>query len=310
MSDSISLTVPEQTTSCFVIAADHAPGDLPLPALRRLPAPFALEAIERLGSPRLAITSHPAAHSPWCLDHARLVDDEEDLALEERVLDAGHHIGITAALPSWDRPYGIRLARAVARCVADHLDGVPVDLDTGQILPTRPPEPVSFRLADDWLGVWLPPYRDGGRCTASDDEPDGCACVGFTTLGLTRFGLPELEMAQVACPHDLAALNVLRTTAQRLLPMGNQPGGHTFPRVLPLTGEDFGAYWGARDPIWTDGPVPVRLTPRGPRLLSVGPPEDFPGSLNEWLCDELPPVLYDLLSCGPDASVASDGTGR
>ncbi|MFC5754087.1 hypothetical protein [Actinomadura rugatobispora] len=305
MSESISFTVPDQTTSCFVIAADQAPGELPLPALRRLAAPFALEAIERLGTPQLAITSYPAAHSPWRLDHALVVGDEDDPGLEGLALDAAHHIGVTAALPSTDRPYGMRLARAVARCIAEYLAGVPVDLDTGQILSARSREPSSFRLADDWLGAWLPPYRDDGRCTTSDDEVDGCACVGLTTRGLTRFGLPELQMTQVSCPHDLAALNILRTTAQRLLPMANQPGGHTFPRVLSLTGGDFGGYWGVRDPIWADEPVPVQLTPSGPCLLGVGPPEDFPGTLNEWLWDDLPPVLYDLLSCGRDA-VRSD----
>ncbi|MFF5261596.1 hypothetical protein ACFY4C_21840 [Actinomadura viridis] len=299
MSESISFTVPETTTSCFVVASDHAPDDLPVSALRPLAAPFAVEAVERLGTPRLAVTSYPAAHSPWCLDHAAGTTDD-DIALEERALAAGHHIGVTTALPSSDRPYGLQLARAAARSIAEHLDAVPVDLDTGQILCSRSGEASSFRLADDWLGVWLPPYRDDGRCKTSEDDVDACDCVELSTKGLTRFALPELRMTRVSCPHDLAALNVLRTTAQRLLPMGNQPGGHTFPRELSLTGEDFAAFWGVHDPLWTGDPVTVRLTPSGPLLLDVGPPDCFPGTLNEWLWDELPPVLYDLLSCGPD----------
>jgi hypothetical protein len=188
----------------------------------------------------------------------------------------------------------------VARCVADHLDAVPVDLDTGRILTARSGEPAQFRLADEWLGACLPPYRNGGRCKVSDELIDGCACVELTTRGLTRFGLPELRVARVSCPHDLAALNVIRTTAQRLLPMSNQPGGHTFPRLLSLTGDDFAAYWGARDPMWTDAPVNVHLTQLEPHLLGVGPPEDFTGTVNEWLWDKLPSVLYDLLSCGRD----------
>jgi hypothetical protein len=300
MSESVSLTVPEQTTSCFVVAAGETSGDLPLAALRRLTEPFAAEAAERLGTPGLAITSYPAAHSPWNLAGARTVGDEEDRELQERVLDADQHIGITAAVSSTDRPYGLRLARAVARCIADHLDAVPVDLATGQMLSARSNEHPLFRLADDWLGVGLPPYRNGGLCKVSDDVIDGCSCVELTTQGLSRFGLPEVRISDVSCPHDLAALNIIRATAQRLLPLGNQTGGHTFPRALALTGEDFAAYWGARDPMWTDAPVDVRLTQLGPCLLGVGPPEDFPGTLNEWLWDELPPVLYDLLSCGRD----------
>jgi hypothetical protein len=300
MSDSISLTVPEQTTSCFVVAAEETTGDLPLAALHRLTEPFTAEAAERLGSPRLAITSYPAAHSPWSLDHAFTVTDEGEPGFEERVLDAHRHIGITAVVSSADRPYGLRIARAVARCVADHLDAVPVDLDTGRVLTARSGEPAQFRLADEWLGACLPPYRNGGQCKVSDELIDGCACVELTTRGLTRFGLPELRVARVSCPHDLAALNVIRTTAQRLLPMSNQPGGHTFPRLLSLTGDDFAAYWGARDPMWTDAPVNVHLTQLEPHVLGVGPPEDFAGTVNEWLWDELPPVLYDLLSCGRD----------
>ncbi|GLZ08030.1 hypothetical protein Acsp03_54960 [Actinomadura sp. NBRC 104412] len=300
MSESISLTVPEQTTSCFVVATDEATHDIPLGALRRLSEPFATAATERLGSPSLAITSYPAAHSPWSLDHAVSDLDGDDLDLEDRLFDARRHIGVTAEVASTDRPYGLRLARAVARCVADHLDAVAVDIATGQVLSERTSEHALFRLADDWLGARLPPHRNGGRCKVSDDDIDGCECVELTTSGLTRFGLPELQMSRVSCAHDLAALNVLRTTAQHLLPMGNRPGGHTFPRLLPLTGSDFAAYWGAGDPMWSDAPVEVRLTQLSPQLLDVGPPEDFPGTLNEWLWDELPPVLYDLLSCGRD----------
>jgi hypothetical protein len=300
MSESIRLTVPEQTTSCFVVAADRATDDVPSAALRRLAEPFGIEAAERLGTAGLAVTSYPAAHSPWSLDHAVSVTDDDDPEFEERVLDAKQHIGVTAAVPSGDRPFGLRVARAMARSLADHLDAVAVDLDTGQILPARSGEPSAFRLADDWLGAWLPAYRNGGRCKASDDAVDGCACVELTTQGLTRFGLPELQMAHVSCPHDLAALNVLRTTAQRMLPMSNRPGAHTFPRLMSLTGDDFAAYWGAHDPMWADTPVNVRLTPQGPNVLAVGPPEDFSGTLNEWLWSDLPPVLYDLLSCGRD----------
>ncbi|MEW2357059.1 hypothetical protein [Spirillospora sp. NPDC029432] len=300
MSESIRFTVPEQTTSCFVVAAERAPGDPPQAALRRLPAPFATAAVERLGTPRLRIASYPAAYSPWNIGHATRVTDDDDPGLAERALAATHHIGVQAVAASGDRPFAHQLARAVAGAIAEHLDAVPVDADTGQILPARSCADTRFRLADGWLGAWLQNDRDGGRCKASEDDIDGCACVGFTTRGLTRFGLPELQMAGIACPHDLAALNVIRTTAQHLLHLGRRAGPRTFARDLPLTGADFAAFWGSGSPAWTDDPVVVRLTPFSPRLIRVGPPEDFPGTLNEWLWDELPPVLYDLLSCGAD----------
>ncbi|WP_433324318.1 hypothetical protein [Spirillospora sp. CA-294931] len=290
----ITFTVPDTATSCFVVATDRVPEELPISALQDLPDAFAEGASERLGTPSLAITSYPAADSPWDLSHTFGGTAEVSDARE-----AVHHIGVTAALPVNDQPVGIQIARAAARAIADQLRGTAVDLDTGQIL-SNDAENTRFLLADDWLGVWLPPYRNGGRCTSPDDEVDACECVNLTTSGLTRFGLPELQITQVACHHDLAALNVLRVTAQRLLPTGRQPGGHSFSRDLSITGADFSAFWGVHHPMWDDGPVPVHLTPRGGSLVSIGPPKAFPGTLNEWLWDELPPVLYDLLSCEPD----------
>lgn len=306
MSEFISVTVPEQTTSCFVVATDTANSDLPLTAVHRLVEPFAAEAAERLGTPALAITSYPAAQSPWNLEQAITVPDDDDHDYEDLVFDARRHIGVTAAVSSCDRPFGLRLARAVARAIAEHFDTYAVDLDTGDVLAETPGEPPAFRLADDWIGTRLPPYRNGGRCKVSEDEIDGCTCVGLTTTGLTRFGLPELQMSGVSCLHDLAALNIVRTTAQHLLPLCNQPGGHTFPRLQSLTGRDFADFWCTRDPVWSDAPVEARLTQLGPSLLGVGPPEDFPGTLNEWLWDDLPPALYDLLSCGRDPAPRLD----
>lgn len=225
-------------------------------------------------------------------------DDEDDA---QRARQAGRHIGVTCVLPAGDLPSGPHLARATAKAIAESLCGVPVDLATGRTLPaTRSDRLDDFFLADDWLGTVLPPYRNSGRCTADEDDIDGCACVALNTRGLGRFGLPELEITDVACPHDLAALNILRTTAQRLLPLGRHPGDHTLPGELLLTSADFSAFWGNRDPMWDDGPIAVRLTENASGRLGVLPPAAFPGTLNEWLWDELPPVLHELLGCDPE----------
>ncbi|MFC9977686.1 hypothetical protein ACFVH6_42970 [Spirillospora sp. NPDC127200] len=293
MTDHITCVVPDQTTACFVVAADREPAALP-----SAPGPFTAEAARRLGGPTLMITTYRAADSPWDLRPCG-----KDGRLVARVCEATRHIGVTAALPVADQPFGGRLARAMARAIAREVRGVAVDADTGQVLD-RPTEQPRFALADDWLGAWLPPYRDNGRCTAPDDEIDGCACVQLTSRGLRRFGLPELRVSGVSCPHDLAALNVLRTTAQRLLPLGARPGAHTVPREISLTSGDFASYWGTHDPMWDDGPVTVRLTELRPRLLRIDPPARYPGTLNEWLWDELPSVMYELLHCDPDLAAA------
>ncbi|MFI0412280.1 hypothetical protein [Actinomadura sp. 3N508] len=298
----VTITVPDETTAGFVIATDRDPGDLPAAIRQRLPGAFAAAVSVRLGSPRLMVTCHRAADSPWDLCDVRGADADD----ADRVRQARRHIGVTSVLPVSDLPSGPHLARATAMAVAESLSGVPVDVASNEVVPVATFGRFDeFVLADHWLGASLPPYRNSGGCTAAEDDIDGCACVDLATRGLHRFGLPELEITGVACPHDLAALNVLRTTAQRLLPLGRHPGEHTVPAELMLTSADFAAYWGNRDPMWDDGPLSIRLTETAPSRLAIRPPADFPGTLNEWLWDELPPVLHEVLSCEPDHLAAT-----
>ncbi|GAA2639897.1 hypothetical protein SMC26_42080 [Actinomadura fulvescens] len=297
MSDTISITVPAKTTTCFVIATADEPGDARLAMRHRLAEPFAAAAAERLGTSRLGITSYRAIDSPWDLAKAT-VTDGDDQESETRARTAVHHLGVNAVLPVSDQPFGAQVARAVARALGDAVSGVVVDINTLQVLPEAAYETPRFALADGWLGVSLPPEDD--HCSDGDDSVDGCSCVEFTTRGLHRFGLPELQMSGIACPHDLAALNVLRTTAQALMPIARCPGPQVLSANLPLASEDLAAYWGVAEPLWTDGPLPVWLTALGPDLLGVGPPPGFRGTLNEWLWDELPPVMHELLGCTPD----------
>lgn len=294
---SITITVPEETTAGFVVATDKDPGSLAATIRRQLPASFAAAVSMCLGTSRLVTSSHRAADSPWDLSGVTGADEDE----AARARQATRHVGITSVLPVGDLPSGPHIARATARAIAESLCGIPVDLALNKVLPVTPfGRFEEFVLADHWLGASLPPYRDSGRCQAEEDAIDGCTCVRLTTRGLHRFGLPELEVTDVACPQDLAALNVLRTTAQRLLPLGRHPGEHTLPSELMLTSTDFSHFWGHRDPMWDDGPIPVRLVQVGPNRLSIRPPASFPGTLNEWLWDELPPILHELLSSEPD----------
>ncbi|WP_329520294.1 hypothetical protein [Spirillospora sp. NBC_01491] len=297
---SVTFTVPDKITTSFVVATDSDPGELPSAVRHRLTGPFAKAAGERLGTPRLEITGFRAAGSPWNLDSVVGADLEE----AGRAREAGRHIGVTATLEVADLPFGVQVARSVTRAIAAAVSGIPVDLDTGRVLRARPDprdaEATGFVLADDWFCARAPLSPTRGQCTADEEEINGCACVELTTRGLRRFGIPELRIADVACAHDLAALNVLRTTAQRLLPLGTRPGEHTTGPVLSLAGSDFSAYWGSGEPMWDDGTVPVHLSQLEPLLLGVGPPADFPDTMNDWLWDDLPPILYELLSCDPD----------
>ncbi|HEU5029091.1 MAG TPA: hypothetical protein VFV01_29555 [Spirillospora sp.] len=294
---SITITVPEETTTRFVVAADRTPDDVATALRQGLPGRLGAAMFQRLGTPALMVAAHKAEVSPWDLRSVTGTDPDD----AERVRRSDWHVGVTSVLPVADLPTGPHITRATAEVLAGSLGGVPVDLDMNRVVHPLPvPRPETFVLADDWTGATLPPYRNAGRCTADEDEIDGCSCVGITTRGLRRFGLPELEITGVACPHDLAALNIVRTAAQRLLPLGRHRGEHVLHSELMLTSADFSAFWGSREQVWDDGPVPVRLVQTGPRRLSIQAPEDFPGSLNEWLWDELPPVLHHYLSCEPD----------
>ncbi|WP_433136709.1 hypothetical protein ACQPZ8_31825 [Actinomadura nitritigenes] len=294
---SITITVPEETITRFVVAADRTPDDVATALRQGLPGTLGAATLQRLGTPALMVAAHKAEVSPWDLRSVASTDPED----AERARRSDWHVGVTSVLQVADLPVGPHISRTAAEALAESLGGVPVDVDMNQAVHPLPvPRQEQFVLADDWTGAVLPPYRNAGRCTADEDEIDGCSCVGITTRGLRRFGLPELEITGVACPHDLAALNVLRTTAQRLLPLGRHRGEHVLHSELVLTSADFSAFWGSREQVWDDGPIPVRLVQTGPRRLSIQAPEDFPGSLNEWLWDELPPVLHHYLSCEPD----------
>ncbi|WP_067469592.1 hypothetical protein [Actinomadura macra] len=294
---SITITVPEKITTGFVVTTDRVPDDIPSAIRQCLPALFTTPVTERLGTPRLAISEHRADESQW--DMGELTSTEEDDVRKAR--QAPWHISVVSVLPATDLPQGLHLARVATEALAESLCGVPVDMSTARVLPGNPfGHSETFVLADDWIGTSLPPSRNAGRCPADADDIDGCACVDLSTRGLRRFGLPDLAITNVACSHDLAALNVLRTTAQRLLPLGRHPGKHVLPEELLLTSNDFSAFWGSHGPLWDDGPLPVRLGEIASGRLSINAPEDFPGSLNEWLWDELPPILHELLSCEPD----------
>src|SRR5690606_16255837 len=177
----VTITVPEETTARFVVAADDDPGDLAAAIRQRLPAPFAAAVAACLGTPRLVISSHRATDSPWDLTDVTGPDEED----AERVRRAGRHIGVTCVLPVGDLPSGPHLARATARAIAESLCGVPVDLTLNQVLSVVPFGRFDeFVLADDWIGASLPPYRNAGRCRADENAVDGCACVRLATRGL------------------------------------------------------------------------------------------------------------------------------
>ncbi|MBT2214105.1 hypothetical protein [Actinomadura sp. NEAU-AAG7] len=309
---SIMFPVPSSTTSRFAVAADHIPHDLAGAARSRIVA-FSPHLAGRLGTPQLTLQRETLADLRW--DPARITAVHPG---QRRAQWAFHQAAefavVTSTAPVTDQPRGAQVARAAAHALADATGGVVADLVTGHILSPPRTERTSFVLADQWLGDALPPFRANGRCTAADPEHDpegvnGCSCVRLRTCGLRRFGLPELQITDVACPHDLVALNVLRTTARHLLTdhwhwlaTGPADQTRTITAARHLTESDFNDFWGStREPRTHPSAFEAHLTPITPRLWSVAPPPTFDGTTNDWLWgDTLPTSLHDVLSSPAD----------
>ncbi|QKG27398.1 hypothetical protein [Actinomadura verrucosospora] len=304
----IVFPVPATTTSRFAVAAERVPHDL-TGLLRDAGGPYAAHIAGRLGSPHLEVVREDLASLRWD-PRDIMAPRPEDRRRERAFQDAPEFAVITTCAPITDQPRAVQVARAAAFHLAAALGGVPADLVTGHVLAPPAAERARFVLADQWLGDALPPFRANGRCTAPDPDRDpdgvnGCSCVRLRTRGLRRFGLPELQITDVACPHDLAALNVLRTAARHLLTdhwawltTGPADRVRALDTALPLAETDFSDFWGAGRRIHLAPPTPfhVRLTPVTPRLLAVSPPDDFTGTVNDWLYgDTLPPGMYDLI---------------
>jgi hypothetical protein len=284
-----------------VVAAERCPDDLREAIFEHVSAPFAPPAMRRLGGPELSVSHHPASSSPWDLTEITSLDDEDERDGDLAYLrSAERHIGVTAVLPARDRPFGARVARAVAHAVREATDGILADADLGVVLPTlRPDDGGRFVLADNWITTSAT-GRTAVPCAAADDGVDACACLELSTRGMQRLGLPELRISGVSCAHELSATNVLRSLSRGLLPLGISHGTRVLPSEALVTGGDFAEYWGTDEAMWSEGPIAVRLTPISNHLLEVGTPESYPGSVNEWLWDELPPIIHELVGCDPD----------
>lgn len=303
----ITFPVPSTTTSRFAVAAENVPDDLSGPLHRAPAGPYHAHIVGRLGSPQLRVSREDLPRLRWDPGQIKAARPE-DRPAERAFHDAAEFAVVTAFGPITDQPRGVQVARAAACAIADALGGIAADLTTGLILKPSDTPRTRFVLADQWLGDVLPPFRANGRCTSAEPDLDpegidGCACVRVRTRGLRRFGLPELQMSDVACPHDLTALNVLRMTARRLLTAhwswlatGPVTATRAIPADLRLSHNDLNDFWGTARSTHAAPPAPsqVSLHPLTSRLLAVGPPADFDGTINEWLwADTVPLGMHD-----------------
>jgi hypothetical protein len=200
----ISYSVPERTTSVFLILTNSCPDEL---------SPT---------SDAVAVTRFDATGSPFDLADLWNYRDPDD---DPFPWSAKHHIVVSNSARVRDQPLAAQLTRAHARRVATVHDGVLVDWLTGwRIHDPGRPERAEFRLSDHWLGFEDHQYSERHANIPNRDvvdrdwQPeDACAANRISTKGLSRFGLPEISIDDVDCVCRLSATNVLRATAQYLL---------------------------------------------------------------------------------------------
>lgn len=294
------LSVPETVTSHYVIATNEPPDDPHAAVPWRVPKPFRRSAIDALESPRLGIFTIAVGEGLWRLDDVLACDDDR-----RRIGESSHQLVVSHQTATVDQPRREQTARAVARALADAADGVLIDPQARQVVLRDGLAGVErdwFRMGDQWFGVR---YRALGDAFC-DHETDECRCLRITLLGLRRFGLPDLMIDRVAGAHDVAALNLLRALACRLLAdqwrwLRRRPVQPTRPvdEHLTVDPEDFWSFWAAT-PFAPGRPVTVRLIAVSRAMLRVAPPADFGGAHGNWLREVLVPAMPPIMGCQAD----------
>lgn len=300
------LSVPETVTSHYVIATNEPPDDPYTVVPWRVPAPYRKMAIEALKTPRLSIFTLPADEAMWRLGDVLATDDDH-----RQIREATHQIVVVHEAAVGEQPRREQTARAVARALADATGGVLVDPQARHVVlrdGLAGKERTRFRMGDQWFGTRYDIDESAARPEPHRDLLDAaqCECLRITLLGLRRFGLPDLVIDRVACAHDLAALNLLRSLAHRLLTeqwqwLRRHPGQPTrpiddHPRIEP---DDFWDFWAAT-PFVNGHPLSVRLTPASRTTLEVGPPSDYADSRSCWGRELLVPAMPPMVGCPAD----------
>lgn len=298
MSATLTLQIPESVVTRFLVATDERvrPGTGYLRDALGGGGP-ARTARDLLASPLLVVTGGRATDSLWADRPAGLGGGEVELAAAR---SARHQLVVTSVAAPAAQPRHAQAARLVARVLAAATSGVVADLAANQVLSGAggPPvsEPERFILGEDWLGVFVAPDAERG--------------VRADTVGLHRFGLPELLVRDVPYGCMLTAVNVLRGLAFRMLTehwAWLSAGGRAGPREISadrdLDPGDVLRFWGAR-PGRVGGALPVHLMPEradcpecDAGLRVTGPGGDGAAG---WWERAAGPAIPALVSAAPD----------
>jgi hypothetical protein len=282
MSDTIVLPVPERLFAHLVVVAPQ-----------QLPRGLAEFAAHRSGHITPLVDLHPVVdvvdtstplmstlvHVLTCSGCGGSVSPE----MADRLHDADHFVDIRcAAGPTWP-PLHLWTAAFTAETHAIATDGMPVDPD--MMLP----------LVDDWLAYAFAdpqdfPAADWIRIVALDDED----VLKLVTLGMTRLGLPELQIGGLSEPLCGSWANILNGLAYTLIvdqwaDLEREPGRafREIGRLKEVTVSDIESSLQTEHhhpPGAAELGLAVDLGAQldGQTYLSVVPPNDDPVDANRW----------------------------
>ncbi|WP_435091248.1 DUF2314 domain-containing protein [Micromonospora aurantiaca (nom. illeg.)] len=291
--DFLPVPVPESLDATYLVPITGLPKVSPKTAVEglagRLAEPVHGLAKQMLDSPLMTVDTRTVDEFPELPPDLLTAfgATEEQLA---RLAAATHLVVVQAEYrPGWP-PAHEWAARAVAAAVAETVGGDVVDvfglqfLDPAAALRSLPDEQGRIRLVD-WV---LVPYSS---------DSDG---LWFTTKGLRRFGLLELQ-AQGVPDHLTRAWGAVMTGAARRLLRDWTDGlaGEEVPAFVQLpvlatvTGHDIAVAYGNPEQHGATAPVLLRLEldpatdPDADSFLSLNPPPGHPG----------PPGRYFAAAC-------------
>jgi hypothetical protein len=308
--DFLPVPVPESLDATYLVPIAGLPKVSPKTAVAglagRLAEPVHGLAKQMLDSPLMSVDTRPISEFPELPPDLLTAfgATEEQLA---RLAAATHLVVVQAEYrPGWP-PAHEWAARAVAAAVAETVDGDVVDvfglqfLDPAAALRSLPDAEGRIRLVD-WV---LVPYSS---------DADG---LWFTTKGLRRFGLLELQ-AQGVPDHLTRAWGAVMTgAARRLLREWTEglageevPAFVQLPMLATVTGHDIAVAYGNPEQHGATAPVLLALEldpatdPDADSFLTLCPPPGHPG----------PPGRYFAAACAtlfngiqPDVRYARPG---
>ncbi|MBE1492532.1 DUF2314 domain-containing protein [Plantactinospora soyae] len=281
--DFLPVPVPESLTATYLVptsgGVDPAPAEAVAALGGRLSGPVHDLARQMLDSPLMTVDTRPISEFPHLPPDLLTAFGATETQLA-RLAAADALVVVQASYrPGWP-PAHEWAARTVASAIAERLDADVVDvfalqfLDPATALRSLPDSEGRVRLID-WV---LVPY--------SSDEGG----LWFTTKGLRRFGLLELQAQSVPTHLTRAWGAVMTGVARRLLRawtdgLGDSevPAFVQLPVVTSVTGHDIAVAYGNPQQHDTTGPAMLRLEldpatdPDADSFLSLLPPVGHSG---------------------------------